>query len=249
LIQLLLLLGFALFAMLAVRQYLNAAPTGIARKFRRALVWGGVVFVLLLAATGRLGVLIPLIGALIATVLRLLPVLVPMLLQYLPLWKRWQQQQRARRPHPAGGADASTVESKFLRMHLDHTTGEIAGEVLAGRHAGRQLGELDREQLADLYAECVQGDRESATLLRAYLERVYGETWEARQDGGRESAPSDGRMTADEAYEVLGLKRGASRDDIVGAHRRLMQRLHPDRGGSDYLAAKINQAKDILLGH
>lgn len=248
-IQLLILLAVVLFAVAAIRRVLRAAPPGTARKYRRLLLWGGVLLAFMLAATGRLGVLIPLIGALLAAVLRLLPVLIPMLLQFLPLWKRRQQQQRASRPHPAGGADASTVESKFLRMHLDHTTGEIAGEVLAGRHAGWQLRELDREQLQDLYAECVRGDRESATLLRAYLERVYGEAWEADPHGGQGSAPSGGKMTRDEAYEVLGLDRGASRDDIVGAHRRLMQRLHPDRGGSDYLAAKINQAKDILLGH
>lgn len=248
-IQLLILLAVVLFAVAAIRRVLRAASPGTARKYRRLLLWGGVLLALMLAATGRLGVLIPLIGALLAAVLRLLPVLIPMLLQSLPLWKRWRQQQRAGRPHPAGGADASTVEAKFLRMHLDHTTGEIAGEVLAGRWAGRQLGELDREQLQDLYAECVRGDRESATLLRAYLERVYGEAWEEWRDGGQDSAPSGGRMTRDEAYEILGLAREASRDDIVGAHRRLMQRLHPDRGGSDYLAAKINQAKDILLGH
>jgi hypothetical protein len=246
LIQLLFLLGFVIFAMLAAERYMRTVAPAKAKNLRRVFFWGGLL--LLLALSGRAGLLGPLIVAILAAVSRLLPVLIPMLVQVLPLWKRWQQ-QNARRPQPAGGPDASTVEAKFLRMRLDHTTGEIAGEVLAGRHAGRSLSELDREQLADLYAECVRGDQESATLLRAYLERVYGDTWEEREDAGRGPAPSNGRMTADEAYEVLGLQRGASRDDIVGAHRRLMQRLHPDRGGSDYLAAKINQAKDILLGH
>lgn len=243
-----LLLAAVLFAMMAIRRVLRSAPAATARQFRRILLWGGLFIALVFAATGRLGVLVPLIGAMIAAMLRLLPVLVPMLLQYLPLWKRWQQ-QRAGRPHSGGGADATTVNTKYLRMQLNHSTGEIAGEVLAGRHAGRQLGELDRDQLGDLYAECVRNDRESATLLRAYLERVYGGDWEEGRNGRRQSAASGGTMTPDEAYEVLGLERGASRDDVIGAHRRLMQRLHPDRGGSDYLAAKINQAKDILLGH
>jgi hypothetical protein len=248
LIQLLLLIGLVVFAVMAVQRLLHTAPAGAAPKFRRALLWGGVVFVLLLAATGRLGILIPLLGALITTLLRLLPVLVPMLLQYVPLRQRWErQQQGARQRAGGGGADVSSVESRFLRMHLDHATGEISGEILEGRYAGRQLSEMDAVQLADLYEECTRSDRESATLLRAYLERVYGESW----DGGRKTRHephSGGRMTADEAREVLGLKPGATRNDIIGAHRRLMQRLHPDRGGSDYLAAKINQAKDILLG-
>lgn len=243
-IQLLILIGLVLFAVLAARQYLRTAPPDAARKFRRVLLWGGAALILLLAATGRLGLLIPLLGAVIATLLRLLPALISLLLQSLPLWQRWRQQQASLRGTARGAdpSDTSTVESRFLRMQLDHASGEILGEVLAGRFAGRQLGELNREQLADLYAECVRSDNESAALLRAYLERVYGEIPQFRQD-----SPSGNVMTADEAYEVLGIKPGAARADIVAAHRRLMQKLHPDRGGSDYLAAKINQAKDILL--
>ncbi|MGZ8244540.1 DnaJ domain-containing protein [Methylomagnum sp.] len=246
-IQLLLLLGVVFFAMLAARRYLRTAPADAAKKFRRVLLGGGLLLALLLAASGRLAFLLPLIGAFVVSLIRFLPMLLPLLIRAIPIWQQ-QQRQRSARPHPAGGgADTSTVASRFLRMRLDHVSGEIGGEVLAGRYAGRQLAELDRAQLTDLYNECVRGDQEAATLLRAYLERVYGEAWE---DAGPNEAPppSNGKMTADEAYEVLGLERGASRDDIVGAHRRLMQRLHPDRGGSDYLAAKINQAKDVLLG-
>lgn len=246
-IQLLLLFGLVLLVVIAVQRFLQQAPAGTGKKFRRALLLGGLIVALLLAAMGRLGVLIPVIAALIAAVLRLLPVLIPMLLQSLPHWRRWRQQQAARQTAGGDGADASTVESRFLRMRLDHASGEIAGEVLAGPFAGQRLSELDRHQLADLYAECLRDDQESATLLRAYLERVYGEAWET-SGAAPNGPPPDGRMTADEARAVLGLTQGASRDDIVAAHRRLMQKLHPDRGGSDYLAAKINQAKDLLLG-
>jgi hypothetical protein len=263
-IQIVLLAGFALFAVMALRQFLRSAPAGTKEKWRRTFFWGLIALGLMLAATGRLGILIPVIGALIAAVLRMLPVLIPMLVQFLPLWKRWQQQQQYQTNPPGGmgggqrtggAADASTVESKYLRMRLDHATGEIGGLVIAGRHRGRSLSELDRAELGDLYAECVRNDRESAALLKAYSERVYGEDFETDAEpqgasaGGRQAPPSDGRMANDEAYEILGLKPGAKRDDIVAAHRRLMQRLHPDRGGSDYLAAKINKAKDVLLGH
>lgn len=244
-IQLLLLFGLVLLVVMAVQRFLRTATADTVRKFRRALLFGGVVFVLLLAAMGRLGVLIPLIGAAIAALLRLLPVLIPMLLQSLPHWRRWRQQQTAAQ-NAGGDTDTSTVESRFLRMRLDHGSGEIAGEILAGRYAGRRLSELDRKQLLDLYSECIQSDQESATLLRAYLERIHGETWNSADDTHHEPTP-DGRMSAEEAHAVLGLAQGASRDEIVAAHRRLMQKLHPDRGGSDYLAAKINQAKDLLL--
>lgn len=242
--QLLVLIGLALFAVLAVQHYVRNATAEAARKLRRALFLGGALLILLLAATGRLGLVIPLLGAVLAALLRLLPALLPWLLQALPLWQRWRRQAPAAGPNAAAGAHSSAVETRFLRMRLDHTSGEIAGEILAGRYAGCRLEQLDRAQLADLYAECVRNDAEAATLLRAYLERVYGEI----PDSTRERR-SGGAMTAEEAYEVLGIPAGAARAEIIAAHRRLMQKLHPDRGGSDYLAAKINQAKDVLLNH
>jgi hypothetical protein len=244
LIQFLILVGLALFAILAAQRYFRTASGEAARKLRRTLLWSGAALVLLLAATGRLGLLIPLLGAVIATLLRLLPVLIPLLLQSLPLWQRWRRQSPAAGPQAAHGASISAVETRFLRMQLDHVSGEIAGEILAGRYAGHRLEQLDRTQLADLYSECVRNDEESATLLRAYFERIYGEIPKATRD-----SPSGSAMTTHEAYEVLGVTPGAARAEIIAAHRRLMQRLHPDRGGSDYLAAKINQAKDVLLNH
>jgi hypothetical protein len=134
-------------------------------------------------------------------------------------------------------------------MQLEMATGEIRGTVLAGRFAGRDLGSMTLDELFLLYRDCTREDRDSATLLEAYLDRIHGTDWRSRA-GKSGSAPVEtGNMTRAEAYEILGLSADASRDAIIQAHRRLMQKLHPDRGGSDYLAAKINGAKDLLLGH
>jgi uncharacterized membrane protein len=82
-------------------------------------------------------------------------------------------------------------------------------------------------------------------LHRLWLEFTAGKQQSSGQQGGR--ASPKGTMAREEAYEVLGLKPGAPEQDIIAAHRKLMQKIHPDRGGSDYLAAKINLAKKILL--
>ena len=70
------------------------------------------------------------------------------------------------------------------------------------------------------------------------------------QNGSEYSAPRKplAPFPKSEAYDLLGLKPGASEDEIKAAHKRLMKDFHPDKGGTDYLAAKINQAKDVLLG-
>lgn len=247
-IQLSLLLFLVVLAVLTVRRFLDSAPSeALTNKFRRGLIWTGILALLFLAATGRLGWLIPLVGALVATVLRLAPILVQLLVQYAPLIRRWRQQRAAsQRTDSDGRRSSSFVESRFLRMQLDHTTGEIVGVVLTGFHAGRSLHDLTLKQLTELYGDYVREDPESASLLKAYIERVHGVSWQERES--RTADPDHGKMTAEEAYRVLGIPPGSSREIVIGAHRRLMQRIHPDRGGSDYLAAKINQAKDVLLG-
>lgn len=148
----------------------------------------------------------------------------------------------------AAGGQTSTVESKYVRMSLNHDSGEINGKVLAGRYAGKMLDQLELPALMELLRECQQ-DEESVALLQAYLDRVYEDSWREQagaQSRQQESTPST-QMSRAEALQVLDLPADASKDDIIDAHRRLMQKLHPDRGGSAYLAAKINMAKDILL--
>ncbi len=151
----------------------------------------------------------------------------------------------------------SEIETRFLRMSLDHDTGAMGGTVIDGAFRGRDLEDLGLEEQMTLLAECRAGDEQSARLLEAYLDRVHGASWRAQDagaDGARDDASSGagggaapGAMGRDEAYKVLGLGPGASEEDIKDAHRKLMTKIHPDHGGSTYLAAKINQAKDVLL--
>ena len=124
----------------------------------------------------------------------------------------------------------------------------LDGVVLEGSYQGRRLGELALDQLVDLLADCRAEDTQSATILEAYLDRVHGDGWREGFHGGRaHHGGEDAHMTPAEAREILDVKADASRDEIIESHRRLMQKNHPDRGGSTYLAAKINQAKDVLL--
>lgn len=205
----------------------------------------GVGVFLLLLIVGRSGILLPLLGGLLAILIRLAPVLLQILMDHAPGWYRRRSYQKGQ----SGDGSRSSVKTRYLSMELDHATGTISGLVHTGRFRGRHLHELDRTQLQQLYRDYVATDEESAHLLRAYLEKVYGETdWDdsdADAAAGRGAAKTG--MTKTEALEVLGLEAGCSRQMIVDAHRRLIQKLHPDRGGSDYLAAKINQAKDVLL--
>lgn len=161
----------------------------------------------------------------------------------------WYASGRARRNAQKSPGRRSTVRTAALEMELDHDSGELEGLVLAGRHEGKRLGELDLPDLLDLAGE-LSADTESQQLLETYLDSrfpVWRDHMDAQSGGRQERAPASGRMTEQEAYEILGLEAGASAADIRQAHRRLMQRLHPDVGGSSFLAARINEAKDVLL--
>jgi hypothetical protein len=160
---------------------------------------------------------------------------------------RWPWTSSRTRPTPG---NVSRVRSVMLEMELRHDTGDLDGTVLAGSLAGRRLAALDEAALRKLLSECEASDPDGVRLLEAYLDRRFpGRREHAERDGdprpGAEAKPS--AMTAEEAYQVLGLQPGASVKEIRTAHRSLMKKLHPDQGGSTYLAARVNQAKDILL--
>jgi DnaJ domain len=143
---------------------------------------------------------------------------------------------------------SSRIETDHLEMELDHDTGEMRGRVLKGLFKDRDIASLGPADMALLWQDCRHTDIQSAQLIEAYLDRVHPSWREdmARGESDMSRGP-DGRMDVDEALEILGLKPDADAEDIRRAHRNLMLKLHPDRGGSTYLAAKINEAKDVAL--
>lgn len=161
-------------------------------------------------------------------------------------------------PAPFGGGVASgrspgsvsRVRSAKIEMELDHDSGRIGGTVLAGPLSGRSLDSLSDAEVLKLRDSCVGDDPDGARLLETYLDRRlpgWREDAQADADRGRKADPKLGPMSKDEAYEILGLQPGVGPDEVRGAHRRLMKKLHPDQGGSTYLASRVNQAKDVLL--
>ena len=226
-----LLFGLAALAILlwAAQKYLQADPRKLAAVLKLS---GGIallVFAAFLALRGQIGVAAP------------LAVVGLGLLGWLPFGPAGFG---ARTQKSAG--QVSRVRSAFLEMELDHDTGAMRGVILAGPREGTRLEGLDVETLVGLMSEI---DDESRSLLAAYLDRRdagWREHAQADAAAGRGGAPR-GPMSQEEAYQILGLQPGAKAEDIVHAHRTLMKRIHPDQGGTNYLAARVNEAKDTLL--
>ncbi|NWH08538.1 MAG: DnaJ domain-containing protein [Alphaproteobacteria bacterium] len=145
------------------------------------------------------------------------------------------------------GGRHTKVTTGYFELDLDQETGSLAGVILRGPYAGRTLAGLSPQEGAELYHQCRTNDAPSATILEAYLDRLYGPRWR-EGSGGSDGEGFGPPMTVEEALAILGLSPGATQDDIREAHRRLMQQVHPDKGGSGYLAAQINAARDFLLG-
>ena len=223
------LLLVALVAVLFLISWYKRVPKAKQRQFRnKALLIGGGIILFFALITGKLHPLFAAAAALVPLAYRAIG-----LFQTFSTISAFTSRMKAgASPGPTPG-QTSEVETAFLRMQLDHDTGEMDGTVLRGRFEGAGLRGLGLSELLELMNEC-QSDRQSVAVLSAYLDRFHA-GWRERQD--RAPGPSSDGMNEDEA-----------RAEIVQAHRRLMQRLHPDRGGSDYLAAKLNAAKDLLLG-
>jgi hypothetical protein len=227
--------GFAVLSgfLMLVYLFVNADPARLARGLKVTGVVIAILAVATLAISGRL-----------AALLMPLAMLMPLLIRVRSVLDRYR---------PPSGGQTSTVATPFLRMTLDHDTGSMTGTVLRGNFSGMRIEELGSADLLALLRECRAEDEEGARLLEAYLDRIHPD-WRDELAGGRASGsggarPSSSDMTVEEAYAILGLAPGADAEAIREAHRRLMVKLHPDHGGSDYLATKINRARDVLLHH
>lgn len=231
-----------LLAVIAVFYLLLKRVQGLPPHRRRAettkiAIGAAVVVVVILTLMGKMHW----VGAALTGLLVIMRQSLPLLLRLFPVLNQWWQ-QRAQ----AGNGKHSTVTTRILSMYLNHESGTLSGEVLQGPFAQWRLDDMDRAQLNELRKYCLNEDPESVQLLDSYLEQRFLDTG-TDGDNTTADAVDSGSMNRREALQILGVGDDASRDDIVAAHRKLMQKLHPDRGGSDYLAAKINEAKDFLL--
>ena len=219
---------------LGIAWFLRASPSTLARLARPILIILGV-----LALGGLLILAVPFLPTLLPELFGLAGIVATALIA----------RAARRRPAPGFGAPGTgqrtETRTAFLEAWIDHATGDVGGSVLQGRFVGRTLDGLADAELLELHGECAR-DADSLRVLEAYLDRRLGSAWRR----GQEPPPRNPRvdMTRQEALSVLGLAEGASPDEIRAAHRRLIQRVHPDVGGSADLAARINRAKDVLLG-
>ena len=223
------LLVAAIFLIANAISYIKKQPPALRRmamlKCLGVLLIGVIV---ILAVTGRMHW----IGAAIALAIPVFKSLFTLALRLLPFLQ-----------HVRRHMGPSVITTPFLKVTIDIGSGSMTGEVLSGTFAGQSLDALDQQQLEGLLNTCKQEDAESARLLAMYMQRRFG-----KQQYQNNPPQNSSNMNREEALAVLGLDSKATEKDIIAAHRKLMQKLHPDRGGSDYLAAKINQAKDTLIG-
>jgi len=219
-----------LLALFAIRAFSKSDPKQVARVLRYGGGCGALALAAFLGARGQIALAVPVA----VTGLGLLG------------WLPWGAASFGARTQKSPG-QVSRVRSAFIEMELEHDSGAMRGRVLAGRYAGVALEALDETTLLGLLGEI---DDESRALLAAYLDRRQPGWREHAQSGataGQGGAARAGKMTKEEAYQVLGVEPGASAAEISRAHRALMKKLHPDQGGSTYLAARVNEAKDVLL--
>jgi len=218
--------------LLAMNSFAKANPKTLAPIVKMVGGFGALGGAAFLAARGQIGLAFPLGVAGLG------------LLGWLPLGPAGIFQRTQKSP-----GQVSRVRSAFIEMELDHDSGAMRGRILAGQYEGTELDTLDVVTLTAFLPEI---DEESRALLMAYLDRReprWRDNVEGDAGAGTDrSSWSGGKMTEEEAYQILGLQPGASAEEIGRAHRALMKKVHPDQGGSSpYIAVLVNEAKDVLL--
>jgi hypothetical protein len=253
LVRLALLVAAIGLALWGTRWWRRTPPGQRQAVLRQILLWGGGSLLLILVVTGRINPVLAAVTAAIPVIVRVLS-----LLQLLPMLRQALRGLGLLGPDTAAGAQASSIRTRFLDMSLDLASGQMDGLVREGPRAGQRLADLGLDDLLDLLGLCRSQDPQSEAVLRAYLDRErpeWQDHWQEQPKDQAGSGPGEagsprGQAAMDraEALRILGLAEDAGPEAVREAHRRLMQRFHPDRGGSDYLAAMINQAKRVLLG-
>jgi len=204
------------------------------------------VLLVFAVATGRANAIMAAIGALLASAVRFAPLLFRFYPQIRDLLKKFGF-------NPGGGPGTSRVKTVTLSMTLEHQSGRIDGEITAGQFQGKLLSSLSLDDIKTYYQICKKQDPQALRLIEAFVQREFPENWQSGDWNSSQShneearTQSESSMSVEEARNILGLAKGASKQEIRYAHRKLMAKLHPDKGGSTYLATRVNQAKDLLL--
>ena len=245
-VKILVIAALILAVVILYNYFIRSTSDGKRRIIKNGLFVILAAVLIALVVTGRLNWLVAVAGSLVP----LLPKVFSSLIKYFPslfmLFKKYKSVKEKKSSKKMHGQQ-SRVETLYLIMMLDHDTGEMDGEVIKGVFQGRILSDMASSEVRQMMHECE--DDETVSLLMAYMNRYHGR----RESSNKNESYSDkgneepGFMSIHEAREILGLDESAKKNEIIEAHRHLIQKLHTDRGGSEYLAMKINRAKDILL--
>jgi hypothetical protein len=222
---------------IGLRWFARADPAAVATALKITAIVLAIAGIVLLVLVGRIGLVLMLAGLLV------------------PLFVRWRNARRlagagpGSRPAPSNGG-TSRVDTVYFAMTLNHDSGALDGEVRKGPQRGQILSALDLPPLLALLSEC-SDDAASQQVLTAYLDRHH-EGWRDTAAPGADGYAANGgaqaALTRADAFRILGLEPGADATAIKAAHHRLMKKFHPDQGGSAWFAARINEARDLLLG-
>jgi hypothetical protein len=249
--RILLILAIIALVLWGLSWFRRTPSAQVAAGLRKAALYGGIGLLVVLVVSGRLSPILAALAAAVPAVMRLANLLrlFPALQQLLRSLGVLGAPGTAGGMGTLGGGQASAIQTRFIDMTLDHGSGSMDGTVREGPSLGRRLSDLGLDELLALLSLCRAQDPQSAAVLDAYLDRERGDWRDSYESpaAGPQVRPST-TMDRTDALRVLGLAEGAGPDEVRAAHRSLMQRFHPDRGGSDYLAAMINEAKRVLMG-